>query len=345
MSLHDWSTTAASNTTIDGIDIAENCAAANINNALRSAMANVKGGLIAVATSGTDTYTATLTPAPAAYTSGMMVVLRFGNTNTSTTPTINLNSLGAKTIVESDGTTALLPGALLGDHLLTYDGTNFRVDNPINQTVTRHTTIELGHASDTTLSRASSGTLAVEGVNVLTTGTGRKQGLETIWVPSVAMYPQTTNGCALVASVDSGSNDVEYKVLDFDTSTQEFAQFSVRFPKSWNLGTVTFAPYWTAASGSGGVVWALQGVALSDDDAINTAFGTEQTSTDTLITAADVHVGPTSSAITIAGTPAAGDLVFFRVKRNPSDGSDTLGVDARLLGVVIFFTTNASDDT
>lgn len=340
----EWSTTAASNTAVAGVNIDENCAAANVNNGMRAMMAATKGALLAVATSGTDTYTATLAPVPVAYTSGMAVFLRFGNANTSATPTINLNALGAKTIVESDGTTALLPGALLGDHALVYDGTNMRVLNPVNQAVTRHTTVELGHASDTTLSRASAGVVAVEGVNVLTTGTGRKQGLETIWIPAVAMYPATTNGAAS-ASIDSGTENVEYKVLDFDTTTQEFACFSVRFPKSWNEGTVTFAPYWTAASGSGGVVFAVQGVALSDDDAINTAYGTEQTSTDTLITAADVHVGPTSSAITIAGTPAVGDLVFFRVKRNVADGSDTLGVDARLLGIALFFTTDASDDT
>lgn len=171
-----------------------------------------------------------------------------------------------------------------------------------------------------------------------------KQGLRTIWVPATTIYPATTNGPQL-SSIDSGSNDVEYKVQDFDTTTQEFGHFSVRFPKSWNGGTVTFVPYWTAASGSGGVVWALQGVALSNDDALNTAYGTEQTSTDTLITAADLHEGPASNAITIAGTPAAGDVVFFRIKRNVSDGSDTLGVDARLLGVALLFTVNAADDT
>ena len=166
----EWNTTAASNTAVAGIDIAENCAAANVNNAIRAVMASTKGALLAVATSGTDTYTATLAPAPVAYTSGMAVFLRFGNANTSTTPTINLNSLGAKTIVESDGATALLAGALNGDHLLVYDGTNFRVLNPVNQAVTRHTTVEIGHASDTTLSRSAAGRLAVEGKNSLLNG-------------------------------------------------------------------------------------------------------------------------------------------------------------------------------
>jgi len=196
-----------------------------------------------------------------------------------------------------------------------------------------------GDDTDVSLNLTSqgAGTVQANGAVISTAGT------QTIWVPAVAMYGATTNGAAS-ASVDSGTENVEYKVLDFDTSTQEFACFSVRFPKSWDEGTVTFAPYWTAASGSGGVVFALQAVALSNDDAIDTAYGTEQTSTDTLITAADVHVGPTSSAITVAGTPADADLTFFRVKRNVADASDTLGVDARLLGIAIFFTTNLTDD-
>lgn len=42
MAVADWSATAGSNTTIDGINIAEGCPPANINNAIRSIMANVR---------------------------------------------------------------------------------------------------------------------------------------------------------------------------------------------------------------------------------------------------------------------------------------------------------------
>lgn len=332
MSLHDWSTTAASNTTIDGIDIAENCAAANINNAIRSAMANVKGGLIAVATSGTDTYTATLAPAPAAYTSGMVVFLRFGNANTSTTPTINLNSLGAKTIVTA-ANVALVAGDLNGDHFLVYDGTNFRLGN-YSSGVRGPSSATSGNA--VTFSGTTGKVIQDAGAKP------RLAGLETIWVPAVAMYAATTNGAG-TTTTESTTNKVMTKALAFDTATQEFAHFAIAFPKSWNEGTVTFQPYWTARSGTGNVVWALQGVAFSDGDAIDTAFGTEQTSTQSLSTTSDLHIGPVSSAITIGGTPAAGDQTFFRIKRNVSN--DNLNADAELLGVRLFFTTDASDDT
>ena len=42
MAVSDWSTTANSNSTIDGINIQEGCAPANINNAIRAVMANVR---------------------------------------------------------------------------------------------------------------------------------------------------------------------------------------------------------------------------------------------------------------------------------------------------------------
>jgi hypothetical protein len=55
-------------------------------------------------------------------------------------------------------------------------------------------------------------------------------------------------------------------------------------------------------------------------------------------------VGPESSAITIAGTPAAGDVVFFRIFRKAADGSDTLAVDARLHAIWLTITTTAETD-
>lgn len=45
----DWDSTAANNTDIDGINIAENCPAAGINNALRSLMAQIKAAIASTA--------------------------------------------------------------------------------------------------------------------------------------------------------------------------------------------------------------------------------------------------------------------------------------------------------
>lgn len=169
-------------------------------------------------------------------------------------------------------------------------------------------------------------------------------GKQTIWVPAGAMVPRTTNGAA-AGAVELTTNDVMIVSKDFDQTTQEFAQFDIAFPKSWDEGTVTFVPVWSHASGASfGVVWSVAAVAIGNDDAGDVAFGTEQTSTDTGGTANDIYVGPESSAITIAGTPAEGDVVVFRVARNVSDGSDDLDADARLHGVKILYTINTLRD-
>jgi hypothetical protein len=177
---------------------------------------------------------------------------------------------------------------------------------------------------------------------LLTTASGIAQGKHTIWVPAGAMYARTTNGAAS-GTVELSTNKNMLKSWDFDTTTQEFVQFEVFFPKSWNLGTVTFQPVLSHASGSGNVVFGLAGVARSNDDAGDVAFGTPQTSDRTVGTANDIYIGPESSAITIAGTPAAGDTVQFQVNRTVA--SDSLGVDARLHGIRLHFTINAADDT
>lgn len=80
-------------------------------------------------TGAADAYVATLTPAPAAYTEGMLVILDIANANTGAS-TINVNSLGLKNIVtEQNG--SLVAGDLIANRRawLLYDGTSFRLVN------------------------------------------------------------------------------------------------------------------------------------------------------------------------------------------------------------------------
>ena len=201
------------------------------------------------------------------------------------------------------------------------------------------------HVSVTQASASALGTLAYNSSTGVFTYTPPKlTGTADIWVPVQAMYPTADGGSSSITTVEVTEGRPELRVLDFDKDTTEFAQFSIAMPKSWNEGTITFEAYWTAASGSGGCSWGLQGVAISDDDAVATAFGTAVVVDDTLIAANDLHISPTSSAITIAGTPAAGDLCFFQVFRDHDDSNDTLSVDARLIGIKIHYTTEAGTD-
>jgi len=169
-------------------------------------------------------------------------------------------------------------------------------------------------------------------------------GKQSIWVPSAAMTPTQTNGCAAIAGLDSGGNTgPDLFTLDFTgAATNEHAQFSIAMPSYWNESTVTFKAYWTSeTTDTDSVVWELKGVALADNDSLNTAFGTGVHVDDANIgTAKELHVTAESGAVTIAGSPAAGELCYFNISRLADDGTDTAAEDAKLIGIKLFYTTD-----
>ncbi len=176
-------------------------------------------------------------------------------------------------------------------------------------------------------------------------------GKQTIWVPAAAMIPSVTNGCGAAASAETTAGQPDMIHLPFDPATEEHAQFSIAFPKSWNLGTVTFRPFWTRivapTGGLDGVVWGLQALSVSDDESIDQAYGTEiLVDIDAAKSTEDLWVGAESAAVTIAGTPADDDLCFFQVSRVVASSSplDDLDVDACLLGIQLFYTTDLAED-
>lgn len=75
-----------------------------------------------------DAYIITPSPAVSSYAIGQSWRVKIANTNATTTPTINVNGLGAKTIILRDGTVpaigAIITGAILQ---FDYDGTNMQV--------------------------------------------------------------------------------------------------------------------------------------------------------------------------------------------------------------------------
>lgn len=169
----------------------------------------------------------------------------------------------------------------------------------------------------------------------------RVGGKNAVPIVAAAMKSPASNGAA-DGTFEPG-NGMAIPVKDFDAGTQEYACFVVPMPKSWNEGTVT-ARFRYTGTGSGNVIWGIAGVAISDDDALNTALGTAQEVTDTMGTSGDQMVSPETSAVTIAGSPAEGDLVCFRVYRKAADGGDTLTNDARLIAVDLFVSFNAPND-
>ena len=186
-----------------------------------------------------------------------------------------------------------------------------------------------------------------KGSGVLKSGTAAVKiaGTETIFVPAAAMFGTTTNG-AEASAVETTALRPELKVLDFDAGTRENAQFSIAMPKSWNLGTVTYQVFWSPSnSNTDNCIFGLEGVATTEGDTADVAFGTAVEVTDAGIgTVEDVQMTAVSGAVTIGGSPADDDYTFFQLYRDAADGSDTFTGDARVLGIKLFYTTDAAND-
>jgi hypothetical protein len=182
-----------------------------------------------------------------------------------------------------------------------------------------------------------SGSTGATGSTGVIGGTGATGPAATnYWIPASAWIPRTTNGCG-VDSRETSTNKQNFDELLFDPGANEYSQALHILPNIYNNSTITVRFYWTASSGSGDVVWGVQGRALANDDALDSAFGTAQTVTDTLLAANDMHITSATSAVTLGGTPAANTPIQFQIYRDAVAVGDTLAVDARLLGVEIVF--------
>jgi len=183
------------------------------------------------------------------------------------------------------------------------------------------------------------------GTGVLKSGTAavKVAGKETMWVPATAMYAATSNG-AEAAQAELTAGNPELKTFDFDTSTAESVQFNVSFPESWNAGTVTFQTMWStsnADTGTGG--FTLAGVSIASDADYDTGFGTAVANTALAASSTqdDLMINVESGAVTITGVADSTNTIFKLVR---DTGTDTNTGDLRLVGIKIFYTTDAAND-
>ena len=196
-----------------------------------------------------------------------------------------------------------------------------------------------------TITTAARGLLDDASVSAMRT-TLELVGKQTIFIPAAAMTARTTSG-AESGSAETTTNKIMLESMDFDTAADEFIQFGVQMPDSWDAGVVNAIFVWShaATTVNFGVRFFIQAVALVDGDAADTAFGTAVGHTaDTGGTTDDIYISPETGDITVANTPAAGDFVIFQVYRDVSDAGDTMAIDARLHGITLLYSTDKAID-
>ncbi len=159
-----------------------------------------------------------------------------------------------------------------------------------------------------------------------------------LWI--AGWRPTMTNGCASPAQIEMTTNKNVYDYLAFDQTTIEYAYANVPMPQDYTGGTVYAKVYWMHPAGATayGISWGLQAVAIGNDEALDVVMGTAGYINDTGGTDSKLYISDMSLAITIAGTPSAGELINWRIMRKADNATyDTLNVDGYLIGVMIWY--------
>jgi hypothetical protein len=139
---------------------------------------------------------------------------------------------------------------------------------------------------------------------------------------------------------------VSLGVYDFSASIEQDVIFRWAMPKSWDAGTLSFRVHYTrAAVASGGIAWGLKVASQSDADSGTLVYGSQVVVTDTpLSSSMDYFVTSESASLTVGNTPTKQDMLTFSLRRVVSDPADTTTALGRLLGIDIYYTTDAGND-
>lgn len=167
-------------------------------------------------------------------------------------------------------------------------------------------------------------------------------GAYKLWLPAAGCTGTTagtiwdlpsSNPAVAVCTV--GSNTVQ-GTLDFaDGANTLSAQYTWHIPADWT-STISVRFKWFSSVTSGDVVWQLATACVADAETNDPSFNTASTVTDTTKGTTNQTNDASISSLTTTGC-AAGELMHLKVSRDPTNGSDSLGGTARLIGIELTY--------
>lgn len=194
---------------------------------ITSGVSQIRYGTCSIA-AGTAAKTVTVSPALEALDTGALIFVKFANSNSASTPTLNVNGLGAKTIrrygTTSPSTSAATSWNAGSVIAFVYDGTYWQMVGWINTTYSEISQTNITNSSGSTSGlvtgrRAYAAVQAFESVKDVTVGGTSVMNGTTAEIPSLG--PQITNHGTY--------------------STWAYRVWSDGFQEAWYRGSVTFS--------------------------------------------------------------------------------------------------------
>jgi hypothetical protein len=290
-----------------------------VNSATVQTVANTRSGATVrcVSSTGSDTYVGTMSPVATSYTDGM--VIEFEATATSNTGAATLDcGAGAIAIKKADGSTDPSNNDITSGRqvALRYDGTVFRLP-------------------------AASSSSGITSLTITRPYTFIAAGNQ-----ANATSPTTTDGWSVASTGGAvpgtpGTAPFRTSVLDYADAADLSAILAWRLPAAWNGGDISLTIHSMSGTGTTlgqiAVAKAYTSCPSAGEDAGSApSFNAAQTAN---ITAASSTVNTVNadvviSALTMTGC-VAGEIMYIRLERTGTDGSDNHAGALRVRGVTL----------
>lgn len=293
-----------------------------------------------------DTYACNLLETITTYTTGTVYVFKANTANTGAA-SINFNSIGASTIKKMVGgvTTDLSDNDIRANQrvMLLYDGTNMQMVSQLgNCAVAGSETVvgcvELATTAETTT--GSSTTLAVT-----PGGLAASTLLRSIYIPAGGMDVSGT--CAANATAALLTNGPKLITISCTDNDADSIEFDWVMPDGYDGGTITVELAAFSVGNNNTEVFEMdcagQAVSSGDTPTAHSTTG-EQAATITWGNAANVEHHATTSAITIQGTPVAGDHIYMRCQVDATATTTSPIADVKIVGAKIEYTRTRGTD-
>lgn len=167
-----------------------------------------------------------------------------------------------------------------------------------------------------------------------------------IWIPANAMTPTVEPPTAATNVWATATDGQLIEAWDFSASTTNALNWTMALPIAWDGGTVKAKVAWkqVTAESTSTNRWAIGGGSVANGETAGNTLGTlvmlsAVGANDTNV----VSITDATGAITIGGSPSAGHLTWFTIRRHPGDTGDNSSVLARLLGVQLQFTETTTE--
>jgi len=177
--------------------------------------------------------------------------------------------------------------------------------------------------------------------------------LRTLFIGAGAMNPLPTNSVVQTlptAATNSANTNINRDAWTMSVTKTNGVHFAWFAPPAWNQGTIAFRVMVTDTGTNAGTatnyVWSVAAQDVSQAGSLANALGTAIQTTSGLYTNTSQLAMATSAAVTVGGSPVAGDMIDCQIKTLGGNGSFTVtNTSFQVLGVILQYSESTNEPT